>query len=220
MNSSSNDKCEDRIKDQRDLVSRISKICTEITPEDCGVHLRFINNDLPNVDNLRTADISNRMQLIRPNGYTEIGTNLRKKILEPFVYNTTMKRPLFVSIITDGAPYGGDGSPERRNTLRDEILKCQDFLLTKGLPPRGTRSLSTSPPVSSSRSIMLTKVAAVVFQISQIGSDEESKEFLRTLATDPKLRNVYVTTRGLTLKEVSINHFLTVNLRTTGLEIP
>ncbi|RYO94328.1 hypothetical protein DL766_000605 [Monosporascus sp. MC13-8B] len=175
MNPSSNDKSEDRMKDQRDLVSRIAKICTEITPEDCGVHLRFINHELPNVDNLRTADISNRMQLVRPNGYTEIGTNLRKKILEPFVYSTTMKRPLFVSIITDGAPYGGDGSLEHRNTLRDEILNLF-------------------------QNCHANQFEAVVFQISQIGSDEDSKEFLRTLATDPKLRNVYITTQQLDSK--------------------
>ncbi|KAH7304131.1 ankyrin repeat protein [Stachybotrys elegans] len=177
MSPASNDKRENRISDQRDLVRRITKICTELSPEDCFVHLRFINTDLPNLDNLRTVDISNRMRLVRPNTFTEIGTNLRKKILEPFVYNTTMKRPLFISIITDGVPSGGEGSPEHRNTLRDEILNCQDFLLTHGLPPR-----------------------AVVFQISQIGSDEKSKEFLQTLTTDPNLRGVYITTQQLDSK--------------------
>jgi hypothetical protein len=177
MNPWSNIKGEDRVQDQRDLVARIAKICTQLAPEDCGVHLRFINSDLPQVDDLRTPDVSSRMQMVRPNSFTEIGTNLRKKILEPIVYSKPMKRPLFVSIITDGVPYGGEGSPEHRNTLRDEILKCQDYLQTNGLPPR-----------------------AVVFQISQIGSDEESREFLKALASDPKLRNVYITTQQMDSK--------------------
>jgi Mg-chelatase subunit ChlD len=84
-------------------------------------------------------DIENTVSQLHPGGTTEIGTYLRKRILEPLVYNNPqMTRPLFVSIITDGVPSGPKGSPENRNTLRDEIIRCQTWLEENRLPPRGT----------------------------------------------------------------------------------
>lgn len=137
MHPDCNDQKEDRMADQQNLVRRIASICTEVVPDDLGVHLRFINQELPHADRLRMNDIENIMSQVKPGGTTEIGTNLRKRILEPMVYRQKMTRPLFVSVITDGVPSGPPGSSETRNTLRDEIIKCQDFLLRNGLPPRG-----------------------------------------------------------------------------------
>lgn len=177
MHPDYNTQREDRMADQRDLVRRIASICTQVVPDDLGVHLRFINRDLSHANDIGMSDIENIMSQVQPSGSTEIGTNLRKRILEPLVYKTKMTRPLFVSIITDGIPSGPTGSPEKRTTLRDELIKCQDFLLTNGLPPR-----------------------SVVFQISQIGSDPDSKKFLDALAEDQRLRNVYVTANQLDSK--------------------
>ena len=132
-----NDQDEDRMANQRDLVRRIASICTQVVPDHLGVHLRFINEELPHLNDLRMDAIEAVMSRVKANGSTEIGTNLRKRILEPFVYDTKMTRPLVVSIITDGVPRGPKGSAERRNTLRDEILKCKDYLLKNSLPSRG-----------------------------------------------------------------------------------
>lgn len=127
-----NDQNEDRMADQRDLVRRIASICTQVVPDNLGVHQRFINKEFPYTNDLGMDDIEKVMSLVEPNESTNIGTYLRKRILDPFVYNANMTRPLFVSIITDGVP-----SPERRDTLRDEIIKCQEYLQTNGLLSRG-----------------------------------------------------------------------------------
>lgn len=142
MDPMRNDDGENRIGDQRDLVRRVASICTRIVPDELGVHLRFINNEPDNSDNLRIDEIQNIMDQVRPLGCTEIGTQLRNRILQPLLYSRynenvkNLKRPLFISIITDGIPFGGSRSPETRNTLRDEIKKCQEYLLENGLPSR------------------------------------------------------------------------------------
>ena len=137
MSPKYNDQKEDRMVNQRNLVQKIASICTEVVPDHLGVHLRFINKEPSDANNLRMDHVKSIMSRIEAGGGTEIGTNLRKRILDPMVYKTKMTRPIFVSIITDGVPGGGKGSPETQNTLRNEILKCQEYLLTNGLPPRG-----------------------------------------------------------------------------------
>ncbi|KAH8891998.1 ankyrin repeat protein [Thozetella sp. PMI_491] len=177
MSPEINSQKEDRWADQGNLARRIASICTEVVPDTIGVHLRFINKKLPEANNLRMDAIEKIMSQTQPSGSTEIGTNLRTQILDPLVYKTKMTRPLFVSIITDGIPGGQEPSPERRDTLRNEIIQCQNWLLKKGLPPR-----------------------AVIFQVSQIGSDPGSKDFLDGLAKDQRLSSVYVTTQQLDAK--------------------
>ncbi|OTB11275.1 hypothetical protein K445DRAFT_307398 [Daldinia sp. EC12] len=173
---------EDRMGDQRDLVERVARICTKIVPDDLGVHLRFINNQPGNTDNLKMDEIQNIMTQVTPGGCTEIGIQLRERILKPLLYSQynenvkNLTRPLLISIITDGIPFGGRGSPETRNTLRDEIKRCQEYLLENGLPSR-----------------------TVIFQISQIGSDKNSKEFLQKLREE-NLENVYITAQQLDSK--------------------
>ncbi|RYO94324.1 hypothetical protein DL766_000601 [Monosporascus sp. MC13-8B] len=174
MDPAHNAKGEDRWADQRDLVCRIASICTQVVPDNFGMHLRFINTEPAHANDLRMPDVKEIMSKVQPGGSTEIGVNLRKRILEPLVYNTKMTRPLFVSIVTDGIPRGPSGSQETRDTLRDEIIKCQDWLLANGFPPR-----------------------SVVFQISQIGSEESSKKFLKSLKDDSRLTSVYITTQQL-----------------------
>ncbi|KAI1654315.1 hypothetical protein F4813DRAFT_392821 [Daldinia decipiens] len=182
MDPMGNNDGENRMGDQRDLVRRVASICTRIVPDELGVHLRFINNEPDNSDNLSIDEIQNIMDQVRPLGCTEIGTQLRNRILQPLLYSQyndnvkNLKRPLLISIITDGIPYGGSKSLETRDTLRDEIKKCQEYLLENGLPSR-----------------------TVIFQISQIGSDKNSKEFLQSLKEE-NLENVYITAQQLDSK--------------------
>ena len=68
------------------LVTRIARIATKIVPDHmAGVDLRFINNNL--ASNLSEAEVLQTMKNVWPSGVTEIGTNLRKKILQPLVYD-------------------------------------------------------------------------------------------------------------------------------------
>ena len=159
MKATHNAKGEDRWADQRDLVCRIASICTQVVPDDFGVHLRFINAEVV-ANDLRMSGVEQTMSKVQPGGSTEIGTNLRKRILEPLVYNKTqMTRPLFISIVTDGVPKGPSGSQETRDTLRDEIIKCQDWLIANDYPPRGNKS-SQSHVVSASYSTRAPACAA------------------------------------------------------------
>ncbi|KAI2616849.1 hypothetical protein GGR54DRAFT_224023 [Hypoxylon sp. NC1633] len=182
MSPDINPQKEDRMADQRDLVQRIASICTKVVPDDLGVHLRFINRHLPYANDLRMDGIQNFMSQVDANGYTEIGSHLRQRILEPLLYSQyndnvkTMRRPLFISILTDGVPSGPRGSPEKEYTLKDEIKNCQEYLRENGLPLR-----------------------SVVFQISQIGSDPNSKNFLQKLHEE-NLENVYITSQQLDSK--------------------
>jgi hypothetical protein len=178
-----------RMDVQATLVERIASICTRLVPDDLGVHLRFINTKLSTTaENLRMDGIRAQMSRVQAGGSTEIGTNLRQQILDPFVYNPPggkMARPLFVSIITDGIPGGPRGiSPERTDTLKQEILACHKYLRRKGLSDR-----------------------SVIFQLSQIGSDSHSEEFLQGLREDSNLTGLlYVTAQKLDSQYAQFRH--------------
>jgi hypothetical protein len=200
-----------RMDVQATLVERIASICTRLVPDDLGVHLRFINTKLSaTAENLRMDGIRAQMSRVQAGGSTEIGTNLRQQILDPFVYNPPggkMARPLFVSIITDGIPGGPRGiSPERTDTLKQEILACHKYLRRKGLSDRCKPAVFSSAfnPCSPPVTCFFT---AVIFQLSQIGSDSHSEEFLKGLREDSNLTGLlYVTAQKLDSQYAQFRH--------------
>ncbi|KAL7936153.1 hypothetical protein V8C35DRAFT_278376 [Trichoderma chlorosporum] len=171
---------DNRIKIQADLCERITSLTTRLVPDDTGIELRFIN--APNEPRMSkpSCKLVNDILLNIPySGPTEIGLNCKAKILEEVVYRPIREerfnRPVLISILTDGCPGGFDGSDEKHDTLKEVILECGEFLEACKYNKKVVR-----------------------FQISQIGCDESSKEFIRSLAFDPALRDVlYCTTRQL-----------------------
>ncbi|KAM6479785.1 hypothetical protein HDV62DRAFT_399312 [Trichoderma sp. SZMC 28011] len=171
---------DNRIQLQADLGKRITSLTTRLVPEDTGIELRFIN--APNEPRMSkpSSKLVNEILLNIPySGPTEIGINCKAKILEEVVYRPIKEerfdRPVLVSILTDGCPGGPDGSDERQDTLKEAILECGKFLEANKYNKKVVR-----------------------FQISQIGRDESSKEFIRSLASDAALRDVlYCTTQHL-----------------------
>lgn len=160
-----------------ELVTRIARIATKIIPDDmAGVDLRFINNNL--ASNLSETEVLETMRKVWPSGVTEIGTNLRKKILEPLVYdmidsNTSatpipFKRPLLVCIITDGHPV-----QEGRDVLRDEIVRCKRKLEAKGYD-----------------------ATSVMYCINQVGTDPEAEHFIDALRNEKTIEEVIYCTVG------------------------
>lgn len=136
IDDSSSMKREGRWAAQRNLVEHIARIATMMTPEDEGVSLRFINQDVDRSSNLSFQDIQDILKSTswHPSGDTQIGTHLRSKILEPMVYRKlgvtkTPIRPLLISVITDGAP-----SQENETEFEDAILECGDTLEATGYP--------------------------------------------------------------------------------------
>ncbi|KIY46463.1 hypothetical protein FISHEDRAFT_75620 [Fistulina hepatica ATCC 64428] len=158
----------------KELVIRIASVATRIVPDDAaGVELHFINQDSPSPSLLTLDQIKTEMQhRDAQNMPTNIGTNLKAKILDPLVYNVIsqasksvpipLKRPILVCIITDGCP-----NPEREDTLMEAMLECKQELVRAGYEP-----------------------TAVMFLISQIGSDEAAESFLKKLRENVRLKQV------------------------------
>ncbi|KAE8147149.1 ankyrin repeat-containing domain protein [Aspergillus avenaceus] len=154
-----------RAEGQRALVKRITNVATRLVPQNNGVHLRFINRDDTTANNLRQSDIEQRMQFT-PTGSSEIGTNLRTKILQPFVYDVlssgVLERPILVMTITDGCPEGEDTLE-----FRNAVVKCTEWL-----------------------SMGSYEEDAVMFCLSQIGNDPEAVRFLETFDDDSDIEEV------------------------------
>jgi hypothetical protein len=114
---------ENRWENQKSLALRIAKTMTRILPDGEGVALRFINQRTNESPSLNLEGIGKVLDSVRPNGNTPIGTTLQEHILEPLVFKPlaagTLRRPLLVSILTDGAP-----ESENMDTLANVIVNC------------------------------------------------------------------------------------------------
>ncbi|KAF5598150.1 ankyrin repeat [Fusarium pseudoanthophilum] len=154
-----------RMEAMRGLVQRMARIATRLVPDNSGAHLRFINSD--DQGNDLTADqIDARIQF-QPGGGTNIGTNLKKKVLEPLVFKKLdqdgkLDRPFLVLTITDGEP-----SPEPVDTFKKTIEDCGRRLEQKDYPQEST-----------------------MFLISQVGNDPHADKFLDSLSGDTAIDRV------------------------------
>lgn len=166
-----------RYTDQRDLVIRIARVATKLLPRELGgIDLRFINDPTlyQNQDSNSVAGALGSLY----GGSTNIGTNLRAKVLDDLVYKVistgaTFKRPLLVCTITDGSPY-----PENMETFKEAIVECKNKLVAANYDP-----------------------TSVMFLISQIGNDESAGAFLSSLRNDTWIKDViHVTTDQLDAK--------------------
>ncbi|KAF8451724.1 hypothetical protein BDZ91DRAFT_809422 [Kalaharituber pfeilii] len=168
----------DRIDSMIEIVGRITKICTLLLPDDEGVEIRFLNCGAKEEELYRqygTVRTSNDAEtMIREaeySGFTMLGTILKRDVLQPFVYDVLevsghLKRPLLISIITDGKPLGEDN-----NQLAKVIAECKKILRDHEIDTE-----------------------AVKFQISQIGDSRGAKNFLKHLARVPDIKNdIYIT---------------------------
>lgn len=132
---------EGRSEAQREIVKRIARIATYIVPDDEGVDLCFINSTEEG-SRLKANEVEAIMSRVEPAGATELGTNLVRKILKPLVYDKLdrkerLRRPVLVSVVTDGCPGGHRGSPERPDTFKEAIVECGQRLMKAGYEPEG-----------------------------------------------------------------------------------
>lgn len=98
---------EDRITAAKKMVSRVAKVTTRLDPD--GIKLRFFNfKGDGDFNNIQTEEkVKENFKKCGIEGlYSMIGTSLRSKILEPFLFAKIEKkilmRPLLITIITDG----------------------------------------------------------------------------------------------------------------------
>ncbi|KAK7016334.1 putative ankyrin repeat protein [Favolaschia claudopus] len=184
---SSSMKRDGRWEAQVRMVKKITQITTRVLPEGDGVALRFINQDVDNSEKLSLQDIGRIIDGMswQRNGDTAIGTFLKSKILEPLVYSQlkakppTFKRPLLISVITDGMP-----SQESDDAFVDAIKECGDELSKAGYPRE-----------------------SVKFMIGQIGTAKSAAAFLKGVGENPAISDmVYVTSGsnpGLNTKQIN-----------------
>jgi hypothetical protein len=123
MNEKLKNSTETRMDAQRTLVKRMASIATRLVPDGHGAHLRFINKKTPNLNDLDESQINENMKF-KPAGATPIGTQIKEKILKPFVYDVldagnTLQRPYLILTITDGSPYNEDN-----DTFKNAIVEC------------------------------------------------------------------------------------------------
>ncbi|RBA22420.1 hypothetical protein FPRO05_00767 [Fusarium proliferatum] len=160
---------------QNNLIYHIARVTTLILPEGEGIYLRYINQDIPQSDSLEFDDIPIIINSLQPAGDTLIGTNLRRKILEPLVYKRLpydLKRPLLITVITDGAPSSG---LEDRSSFAKAIKECGDKLEQNNLPRE-----------------------SVKFLVGQVGTGKAAMAFLDGLRQDFEIAKVvYVATESL-----------------------
>ncbi|KAJ1706327.1 ankyrin repeat protein [Aspergillus flavus] len=178
-----------RIENQRILVARMARIMGFVNPQAAAgvASLRFINADIGNADNLTEAQVNDYMNQTNPNGATPIGTNLKKKILDPLIHNVlsagqNLPKPYLIMTITDGAPNEENKSLSPLGTDNDVI---------RSVIADAVNALKTHQPIPYSPD-------AVSYTISQIGDDQNSKAFLAGLKNNPVPDNVlYVTSESL-----------------------
>ena len=130
----------DALKQTIKQVANIAIALKETSQHDGGISIRFLNyeNDGHMNNICSVADVEQALYGVGPYGATELGTQLKKKILEPFLVNVLEKakrkleRPLLVTIIMDGEPCGED-----RDTLKNTILWCKKYMEKMGYGPWG-----------------------------------------------------------------------------------
>lgn len=166
-----------RIDDLKLMLDRIANAAT-LFDED-GISIRFMNSNPPPqlTDNIRSEQqINQLMQSVQFKGLTPMGTELRKKVVDPLILSKAragqLRKPVLVIMITDGQP---GGEP------REALSQTLDYTFGE---------LSRTP--------LGQKGAA--FQFCQVGRDQHAQEFLGKLDADNRWgRNVDCTSCMLLL---------------------
>jgi hypothetical protein len=194
---SSSMKREGRWESQQRLVTRIAQITTRMLPENDGIDLRFINQDVENSNKLTLQGIYGTMESASwiPGADSTFGRYLKSKILEPRVYaklrSKTLESPLLVTMITDGMPEG-----EVNSAFANVVIECGNRLEDAGYP-RDSEELPGSKQYPGGSAILLTHLdcTGVKFMVCQVGTSQTAAEFLEALRIHPAIAgSVYCTT--------------------------
>jgi len=172
---SSSMKRENRAATQVTFARRLADIVLPL--RNGAISLRFINAATqPSWDKMKSSsDMEKAVQSCPLKGDTEIGRNMKSKILEPMLYEPIRSRkykPLLVCVITDGWP---DGEPDdlfRQVCVesKQEVAKFNPLLAAKG----------------------------IYYVLNQVGTAQKATNFLQGLKTEATLRGqLYVTSEKL-----------------------
>ncbi|KAF8250412.1 hypothetical protein K440DRAFT_541418 [Wilcoxina mikolae CBS 423.85] len=154
----------DRPNTLRQVLESVAKIYTYARPEGI-VSVRFFNTR-QGTRNVTPEKVEGLLGEVEYSGLTMIGTQLKKKILEPFVFNrrggTRMQKPLLVMVITDG-----DVEGENMGFLKKTITNC----------------------IARAKEDPLLGEHAVAFYFARVGDDEGAKDLIESLDNDKSIGN-------------------------------
>lgn len=168
----------DRIEDMKLIVSRAAFLGGILDSD--GIQVRFMNSDIKG-ENLRNEQqVFSMIQQVRFEGITPLGTELKKKVIEPLVKHPAkhnqLRKPVLIITITDGEPVGE--SPKTIFKVVEEVKK--DFLKSKYRP------------------------GACSFQFAQVGNDMKAREFLGRLDSDPVVGKMIDCTSSFEIEEMEM----------------
>lgn len=159
----------ERIEDLKVILSKVAYAASLFDND--GIQVRLMNctpkdmahpPDPRQYNNIRTEEqVKALLDLHDFKGLTPMGTELRRKILDPLVVGPAragaLRKPVLVITITDGQPAGETGG-----TIFDTIRYVFNELQSTKYGP-----------------------GAVSFQFAQVGNDLKAREFLAKLDKDP-----------------------------------
>lgn len=163
----------ERIKDLKLIMSRVVSVATLF--DDDGISIRFLNNwhsdpamdgfDMRRLDGIRNERmVDHIISKIQYVGLTPLGTELRNKVIDPLILgparNRQLQKPVLVITVTDGCP-----APENNSVLGEVIHYASNEI--SRLPQYGPGAIS--------------------FQFAQVGNDQQAREFLAKLDSDPRV---------------------------------
>lgn len=166
---------------QIELVRRMASVATRLLPTRYArVDLRFLNHDFQHP--VSVAHVQKVMRAVKPTSGSSIGTSLRQKVLQHFVYDaiagdpgsesrspsSSLRRPLLIYIVTDGAP-----TTEDAGTLLEQIIECKNYLQSHGCD-----------------------LKSVLYTIMQVGDDPAATSFIDTLRSAEEIRDLVHCTEG------------------------
>ncbi|BGP20030.1 hypothetical protein JCM10213_000588 [Rhodosporidiobolus nylandii] len=157
-----------RIDDAKLVVGRVAQAASLFDTD--GINVFFMNSRTVGNGITSEAQANQLVGQIRFSGLTPLGTALDQKILQPLLLGParsgTLRKPLLVIAVTDGAPGGED-----RNTL--------------------TRVITTA-----SRTLAGTRYGkdALSVQLAQIGNDMGARAFLEEIDNHPEVGSLVDTT--------------------------
>lgn len=157
----------ERIKDLNLILERVAFAATLF--DDDGISIRFMNSQPPPqmIDNIRSEQqVHQLMQNVQFKGLTPMGTELRKKIIDPLVISKAragqLRKPVLIITITDGQPGG-----EPHKAVFDTVKYASQELSRTPLGQKG-----------------------IAFQFAQVGNDLKARDFLGELDSDPQVGNL------------------------------
>lgn len=120
-------------------------------------------------------------------GVTRIGTELKKKIIDKFVYNgKDMEKPLLVIVITDGKVEG-----EKIGLLEHVIINCMEKCKVDA--DRGKNGWFNHNILDAIALLFVADIhlihLALSLQFAQVGRDLEAGNFLRKISKDDRIKD-------------------------------